>query len=636
MTHQDKASISLKSFLFLVAGVFAVAATLLVILFTSAATVTGGTPFSAVTLAEGANTGVLAPGEQRWFKYNPDPNGRNINLEKSLTLMFTPDDGNRRYHVSLELFEEDQLQFFFQGDVTRMNNFGAAHVVDRDKNPQTGELLWHGWVSGAKTYYVQVVNGADVAIDYWLFTEDVMSYAMGQPEAPKPEVKVEAGAAPTNPAPLKPELNQGTLEPHSAYWYALTYVDYSNKDRFKDLAYTLFFTPDDGNRRHKVNFELFPLSETGVWQRGDTDKLTNFGAGSLVSRDNDFNTGERIWRGSVVKNVTYLLAVENNSDVPIDYWLFDGDVYHPELGPKPAPKPAPVFAEGKAPQTAASLKFGLNKGGLEPGEEAWYSFRLTGSDGQNFRPMALTMITTPDDGNRIYHMNMNIFTPEGVQYWSPGNDSQLKNIGAGSVVFRDDNPLTGEKFWNGWVIDNGLYYVQLFNQTDVHMDYWLYTGDVYRPELGEPTKPAVRTAAVGTAPFAPMPLEVGVNEGQLKPGEERWYSFLRADFARSGESLETVFTLIFTPDDGNRKYKVAFDLFEESQLRDWSPDNRFGFNGFGKGTAVDRDSNPLTGELLWKGSVLANSTYYIRVNNGTDTTIDYRIFPEDMIHANLQ
>jgi hypothetical protein len=148
MTQQDRFMfLSLKSFLFLVAGVFAVAAVLLVILFTSAATVTGGTPFSAVTLAEGVNTGVLAPGEQRWFKYNPDPYGRALDLEKSLTLIFTPDDGNRIRHVTLKLFEEGELQFFFNNDASRMSNFGAGQVVSRDNNPLTGERLWHGCVS---------------------------------------------------------------------------------------------------------------------------------------------------------------------------------------------------------------------------------------------------------------------------------------------------------------------------------------------------------------------------------------------------------------------------------------------------------------------------------------------------------
>ncbi|MBN1993390.1 MAG: hypothetical protein JW953_11875 [Anaerolineae bacterium] len=636
MLQQHTASfISLKSFLFLMAGVFAVAAVLLVILFTSAATVTGGTPFSAVTLAEGANTGVLAPGEQRWFKYNPDPYGRSISLEKSLTLMFTPDDGNRRYHVSLELFEEGQLQNFFQGDTSRMNNFGAAAVVDRDGNPETGELFWHGWLDGNKTYYVMIENGNDIAIDYWLFTEDVVRYAMGEPEPPKPEVIPDVGTSPVNPAALMPGVTKGSLEPHTNYWYAVTYVDYTNKNQFKDQAYTMFFTPDDGNRRHYINFELFPMSELGVWTRGDTGKMTNFGAGALVSWDGDPNTGERIWRGSLVNGLTYLVAVENGSDMPIDYYIFDKVEMNPELGPKSPPPAKRVFAQGEAPEAATALQFGLNKGTVPAHGEVWYKFQITDFDDQSFEPMALTMITTPDDGNRIYHMNMDIFTANGVNGWSPGDNSQITNIGAGSVVFRDDNPDTGEKFWSGWVVDNDLYYVQLRNHNDIPMDYWLYTGDVYRPELGEPTKLVARTADPGKAPFAALPLEVGINQGQLNPGEERWYSFSRADVNASG-SIDTTFTLVFTPDDGNRKYNVSLELYEDRGLRDWAPDNRAGAISFGKAGVVNRDDNPETGEMLWRGSVYRNNVYYMRVDNRSDAVIDYWIFPEDVINANLQ
>jgi hypothetical protein len=207
-------------------------------------------------------------------------------------------------------------------------------------------------------------------------------------------------------------------------------------------------------------------------------------------------------------------------------------------------------------------------------------------------------------------------------------------MGAGSVVFRDDNPDTGEKFWNGWVVDNDLYYVQIRNGTDVYTDYWLYTGDVYGPELGEPTKAEVRTAAPGKAPFTAQALEVGVNQGQLMPGEEEWYSFSRFDANAPGQNIDTMFTLVFTPDDGNRKYKVGLDFFEGNQLRDWAPDNQ-NISGFGRGNVVDRDGNPNTGEMLWRGQVRSNDVYYMRVINGSDVMIDFRLYPDDVINTSL-
>lgn len=488
MTRQNKVSlISFKGFLFLLAGVFAIAAAILVILSISAATETGSTPDSAISLAEGVNTGLLGPGQQRWFKFQPDKEGRDIRMEKSLTLIFTPDDGNRIRKVSLQLFEEEQLGLFYRGDADKMTNLGAGQVVSRDGNPETGELLWTGWLVGSDTYYIQIMNGSDITIDYWFFTDNIINYSLGEPETPPAAITSEIGIGPDNPAPLMPGLTQGTLEPNSTYWYAFTHVDFSNEDRFQGRDFSMFFTPDDGNRRHHVNFELFPLSQVEIWQRGDADKLTNFGAGMLVSRDSDYNTGERIWRGTVVKGDTYLMAVENGTDIEIEYWIFDGDIYNPELGPEAVPPPAPVFAQGAAPQTAIPLEPEKNKGSLDPGEEVWYSFSITDFDEEYFEEMALTMITTPDDGNRIRHMTFDVFTTEGVQYWSPGDNSQINNVGSGGVVFRDDNQLTGERVWKGWVVDDDLYYVQIRNGAEVRMDYWLFIGDVYRPELdGKP------------------------------------------------------------------------------------------------------------------------------------------------------
>jgi hypothetical protein len=282
------------------------------------------------------------------------------------------------------------------------------------------------------------------------------------------------------------------------------------------------------------------------------------------------------------------------------------------------------------------LTFGENKGGLEPGEEAWYSFSIADFDAEDFEEMALTMVTTPDNGNRIRYMVFDVFTADGVKYWSPGDNSNINNLGAGSVVYRDDNAETGERVWKGWVVDNDRYYVQIRNGTDTHMDYWLYTGDVYGPELGQKRSAVARVAAApGAAPGSAVDLAVGVNQGQLEPNEERWYVFSRADVDQLTGSIDTAFTLVFTPDDGNRIRDVNFELFEGNQLRDWSPDSRFNINNFGHGSVVSRDDDLETGELLWKGQVLAGNEYYMRVSNETDVPIDYWIFPDDVIRANL-
>ena len=65
------------------------------------------------------------------------------------------------------------------------------------------------------------------------------------------------------------------------------------------------------------------------------------------------------------------------------------------------------------------------------------------------------------------------------------------------------------------------------------------------------------------------------------------------------------------------------------------PDNRFNITGFGRGEVVSRDGDLNTGELLWKGQVLAGDLYYIRLTNESDKIIDYWIVPDDIINTSL-
>lgn len=323
-----------RNFLLIVAGIFAIAATFLIVLSTTAATVTGQTPFASISLVDGVNTGILGPGEQRWFKFKPDQQIQMSQKEQSLTVMFTPGDGNRIRDVNMQIFEEKQLAAFSR-DGKKMSNLGAGQIVSRDNNPETGELFWNGWLFGEQSYYIQLANNSDIPVDYWLFTEDIISYPLNEPE---------------------------------------------------------------------------------------TDSQAR------------------------------------SESVPM--------------------------AAGTAPQMAVPLQFGQNQGSLDPGEAIWYSFAIDDAGDEFFEEMALTMIVTPDDGNRIRNVTFDIFTAASVQGWSPVNEAHINNIGAGSIVYRDENPLTGERFWTGWVVEKELYYIQVRNGSDARMDYWLFTGDIYNSNLG--------------------------------------------------------------------------------------------------------------------------------------------------------
>jgi uncharacterized lipoprotein YddW (UPF0748 family) len=314
----------------------------------------GRSPFTAVPLNNGKTTGVLAPGEARWYKFARTGDDQAFQRQMDLTLVFTPGDGNRVQHVNFQIFPADQIAHWYWGDVSQMRNMGAGGIVSRDGNPVTGELLWSGWVLDKEDYYIQVFNGADVTIDYWLFTDDVIGVELGEVATPPPAVDVPAGTDPNHPLALPPGLQRGHLGAGQETWYAIAYDDY-DQQVYESHTFTLIFTPDDGNRVRYVGFEIFPLYQLHIWQRGDTDQLRNLGAGGVVSRDGDPLTGELLWSGWLLDGETYLLKVYNHADTDVDFWLFQKDVLHPELG-EPTSSPAAVnVPPGTGPENPLPL-----------------------------------------------------------------------------------------------------------------------------------------------------------------------------------------------------------------------------------------------------------------------------------------
>ncbi|MEM7346055.1 MAG: hypothetical protein AAF485_17585, partial [Chloroflexota bacterium] len=77
---------------------------------------------------------------------------------------------------------------------------------------------------------------------------------------------------------------------------------------------------------------LFPANQYHIWSRGDTDYMTHFGLGMWTSRDEDPDTGERLWAGALVDGDTYLVKVKNGTPDVVDYYLFPDDVENAELG----------------------------------------------------------------------------------------------------------------------------------------------------------------------------------------------------------------------------------------------------------------------------------------------------------------
>ena len=471
----------------------------------------GRSPFTAGPIQDNKVTGSLAPGEEEWHQFSfsgPEAAVRNMNVG----LVFNPNHANQTQFVSLDVFSINQLESWYLQDGRQAGNLGVTSIVSRDNDPDTGELLWQGQIDLNQTYYVRVANDSDFTLDYWLLL-DVEEPPVETAPTPDPEPQVEpaplesapAVEAPTSVvetpaiapgtdpnfpimmdlAPREVNLYQGKVAAQSDRWFEVSVTDLGGDSR-QPLDLTLFATPSDGNVVHELHMDLFPGNYAEHWSRGEGERIANFGAGRIVSRDGDDLTGELIWNGVLYNGDRYYVRIRNNNPFEMDYWLFSGDITNAELGgPTRPPLPVAYVAPGTDPNHTLAMETGLNEGDLAPGQEIWYSVERSDLDGQKLEAMQLSLYFTPNDGNNLHRVHLDLFDAGQNHVWSRGDTDQMRNFGAGAIIARDDNPETGELYWDGWLIDGGEYYVRLRNSSNDPIHYWLFTGNIVNPDLGK-------------------------------------------------------------------------------------------------------------------------------------------------------
>ena len=129
------------------------------------------------------------------------------------------------------------------------------------------------------------------------------------------------GSSPNEALPLADEVNQGALGPLEQHWYRFT-------PQGADIEQTLYLViaQDDGSRIKFVPLTVFEDSQIRFFSQADTANMAVFGLGQLVALDGDRNTGERFWSGVVSEPTTYYIQIQNDSDFPINYRLFNSTV----------------------------------------------------------------------------------------------------------------------------------------------------------------------------------------------------------------------------------------------------------------------------------------------------------------------
>ncbi len=413
------------------------------------------------------------------------------------------------------------------------DNFVDVYIYDTRNYPKhiaAGKKV-DIWIIPGVEYWFQVYNAWDNRITYKLVLETpehiLHPEATAEPEVtpvPGLEAEVEPEATPMPEAteleaeaevpdenlisnnPDKPvpfdmvDKTSAKVPAKSVAWYSAGFHDPQNSRKSQEFAITCFVTPVDGNEVRSVAVQLFEEGQKEHKVGPETQGMESFGVGKLDmgynSRKESFGDRETAalisWRGSLIAGDRYLISLENKLGYPLDYTCFPYEIWNVLLGEQPVIMPE-AFGPGLSPMTATPLNMNNplaeKVGTLNHGEDSWHLIQIGNLDADFQEEVSLTMVYTPFDGNSQHYVTFKIYPLGGTKQWSKHDtaDNRIFHMGAGSIVVRDNNPETGERFWTGWVNEGDIYVVQVSNDSGKPIDYHLFVGDLYGPSLGSGT-----------------------------------------------------------------------------------------------------------------------------------------------------
>ncbi|MDM8527324.1 hypothetical protein QUF58_03855 [Anaerolineales bacterium HSG24] len=148
---------------------------------------------------------------------------------------------------------------------------------------------------------------------------------------------------------------------------------------------------------------------------------------------------------------------------------------------------------------------------------------------------------------------------------------------------------------------------------------------VVEAQTGSSSKVITSTATTKTsstiASTQPTTLEMGQNIGSIEANEVLWFSFQ----PEGDPFMQLPMTLFIVPNENKAVQNVSLELFEQDDELD-----------LGASSIVSRDGKADTGELSWRGWVEGGKDYTVRLENKNSEPLDYWLFTEDVIKADLE
>jgi hypothetical protein len=280
---------------------------------------------------------------------------------------------------------------------------------------------------------------------------------------------------PNRPLRLLEAPNTGRMGPKTEHWYTFTPGKVDDKV-IENLSLTMFFTPGEPNLARYVTFEMFTGDQYQIWDRGTPDDMEHFGAGSWISRDGDYITGERLWHGTVVDGDQYYVKITNGTNKWIDYHLVPGDIINMELGgPKinPAKPVVPEIPTGKDIGSPLIATKGSQPGKLAAGEDIWFRFQTPNVNSDNFEfiPYLIELVHRPGHGTVAHYVNVELYPYQEQAIWQRGDGDEMKPLGVGSFTGYAEVADTHTWIWDGHLVSNTSYFVRVRNDSAQEIDY---------------------------------------------------------------------------------------------------------------------------------------------------------------------
>ncbi len=584
----------------------------------------GYTPQTARPLSKGINVDHLNPGEENWYIYSragfndPDFSWVSLAMRYQSEALLEPEQ------VNFEIFAQEQADTWFQDVEISSLTLGAGLRSPLATSQQLIESFWTGHVAASEHYYVRVFNASSFGLDYALEAKIEQPAVSGAIPA-----SVTANAVPVNPRQLAWTLTAQAVNnmpaPEAALWM--------------QQAQKVGWLVTDGTLASNVPQPA----------QADPHTLWDLTAQAIEGQDAS-TAAEWLIQADALGwlAIPFNLPVDPHEGIQPDDPEEgddgdDGDDETPAQPMQPQKGYTPVNIYPNNPVTLDINN--VNSGRLAPYGEHWYELVREDFDAELIESMKLTMFFTPRVGYMSDRINFEIFPASQYHIWSRGDADYMEHIGLGLWVSRDEDPHTGERLWNGNMIDGDRYLIKVKNGTADVVDYYLFPADVENAELGNPNlHQGVLTSNEAPYAIAPptrsslppqpglgvpeaIPLEMGITKGKLELGQERWYKFIYQD-PREDAPAQQDFKIYLTntPLDELRARHAEFEIYPGNQLHIWTRGTIDQLEPFG--TSAD-SPNILDDErslqVLWAGQLMPDHVYFIRLHNYDIGPLEYEL-----------